>query len=340
MKISLKRIVLFLITCIFLVVVFVNLNISDLIKTIKNFNYKYIILLSFSAICSLSMRGICYKQLISKTVKAPLKELIPLCITGAALNIVLPARAGDLFRAWYTGSKYNADKVKIFGSVILERIFDGLVILCLLFLGLILYSKNQLALNLFYASAFVFITSLFVCYFAFKFNKTDCICKYIEEKTQILPDFFKKIIIKIIGCINKLCNSFINGFEIFQSPQKLIFVILSVVGIWFFECLCYYITIAGFGIDVNWTVVLFIMGFIALACMIPSTSIFIGPYQVAVISAFSIYNINKETAIAISIVEQAVVTLTVSVIASIFLFKNDISYKDIKQDVMCEKNTL
>ncbi len=337
MKISFKRIILFLITCLFLLLIFINLDFLELIKIIKNFNCKYIILITISIICSLSLRGVCFKQLISKTINAPLKNLIPLCLTGAALNIILPARAGDFFRAWYTGAKYNADKIKILGSIILERILDGIIIFFLLLAGLITHNTNPLALKLLYCAGFFFISCLLIAFLIFKYNKTDTICNFIKEKADKLPKTISHIINNFISYINKLLNSFINGFEILLYPKKLIYILFSVFGIWFFECLCYYFTIQGFGIEVNPTVVLFIISFIALASMIPSTSIFIGPYQIAVISAFSIYGINKETAIAISVTEQAIITLTVSICATLFLVKNNISYKEIKQDVIPSK---
>ncbi len=333
MKFGVKRIILLLITCIFLYFVFVNIDLRELIHKIKNFDLKYIILLVISIICSLACRGICFKQLISKTVNASLKDLIPLCITGAALNIVLPARAGDFFRAYFTGNKYNADKVKIFGSVMLERVFDGIVIVAMLLAGLFFYNKNQLAQNLCLWAGVLFLGTLIAAFAAFKFNKTDLVCQYLEKKIENFPQKLKNICQLLIKFLNKFCNSFLNGFEVFQYPDKLLLVIISSVGIWFFECLNYYIMILGFGLNISASVVLFIISFIALACMIPSTSIFIGPYQFAVIAAFSIYGVTKETALALSFVEQTIVTLTTAIIACVFLIKNNISYSELKKDI-------
>ena len=67
--------------------------------------------------------------------------------------------------------------------------------------------------------------------------------------------------------------------------------------------------------------------------MVPSTSIFIGPYQVAVIAAFAIYNISKESALAISFVEQGFVVILTTIVAAIFLIRNNISYKELKEDI-------
>lgn len=331
MKLSKKKIILLLITCLFLYLVFKNLDFRELIQLIQEFELKYIFFLICSIIISLSFRGLCFQLLISQTVKAPLKDLVPLCLTGSALNIVLPARAGDIFRAVYVGAKYNADKVKIFGTVMLERIFDGLMILAMLLSAIFLYNKNPLAEKLCFAAAIIFIGSLIFAFFTIKFNKTDLIFSFLENKCNLLQGKLKDFFISMIQSSNQICNSFINGFEILKYPNKLFLIILASIGIWSFECLNYYIVIQGFHCDISWSVVLFIIGFIALACMIPSASIFIGPYQLAVIAAFSIYGIEKETALAISLVEQSVVLITTAVIALIFFFKNDIKYEDLKK---------
>ena len=322
-----------LITLVFLYFVFVNLDFKQLLSVIKGFDIKYAFFLAGSILISLSFRGVCFKQLISKSLNAPLYDLIPLCISGAALNIVLPARAGDFFRAYYVGNKYAVDKVKVFGAIMLERIFDGLVILSMLLVAILLYNKNQLAQNLCMAAGAVFIVALISAFVMIKYNKIDSICNFLIDKTNFLPEKLKNIIHYVINFTNKICNSFVSGFEILKYPKKLMMIILACIMIWGIECLNYYFMILGFHCQVDWSVVLFIISFIALACMIPSTSIFIGPYQLAVIAAFAIYDIPKETALAISIVEQAVVTIVTSIVATIFLIKNNIAYKELKEDI-------
>ena len=331
MKNHIKRIVLLIITIIFLYFVFVNIDLIELLESIKEFDLKYILLLSISIICSLTCRGICFKKLISKTVNVPLKELVPLCLTSASLNILLPARAGDIFRAFFIGQKYKVSKIKIFGTVMLERIFDVFIIFCFLLVGVFIYHRNEIAIKL---CSFAGICILIVITFTiitFKYNKMDELCCLIINKTKSLP--FSNLIQKGINFTNKTCNSFFNGFEIIDAPQKILAVIIASFGIWFFECLNFFITIQGFGYNLHWSVTIFIICFIALACMVPSTSIFIGPYQLAVITAFAIYDVNKEGALAISFVEQTIVTIVTSIFALLFLLKNNISFEDLKKDI-------
>lgn len=331
MKIRFKRIILLLITLIFLYFVFVNIDINELLIVIKKFDIKYLFLLVLSITISLSFRGLCFKYLIAKSANPPLKVLAPLCISCAGLNIVLPARAGDFFRAFFIGQKYGVDKVKVFGTIMLERIFDVFTIFCFLMVGVFVYNRNEIAMSLCSFAGTCILFGIIFAVLTYKYNKTDAICNFLTDKTNHLA--IGTFIEKIISFINKLCNSFFNGFEVIDSPKQIFQALLASVFIWAFECLNFLIVIKGFGFELHWSVSLFIISFIAMACMIPSTSIFIGPYQLAIITAFSIYNVNKETALAISFIEQGIVTITTCLVAVLFLLKNNISFKTLRKDI-------
>lgn len=329
---NIKRLILLLITFIFLYFVFVNVNFSAFTELIQKFDYKYILLLILFIFMSMTCRAFCFKFLLSKTLKNPsIIELILLCFSGSALNILLPARAGDIFRSYYTGDKYNIDKVKILGTVLFERILDVIVIFSLLIFGIMFYHRNPLAEKLCLFAGILFIVALIISIIMYKKNKADTFCKFIINKTSSFP--FSSFIEKGVSSINRICNSFFDGFEVIDSPKNIFMALIFSIGIWFFECCCYYSIILSFGCHIHWSVTIFIISFIALACMIPSTSIFIGPYQLAIISAFAIYNVPKEPALAMSIVEQTVVTLFTSLVAFIFLVKKNISYKELKNNI-------
>ncbi len=327
----LKKIILLFITFLFLYFVFVNLDLKELISIMKDFNIKYFFLLMLSVIISQSFRGLTFTFLMSKTAKLRLREIVPLCLTSSCLNIFLPARAGDIFRAFFVGQQYDINKIKVFGTVMLERIFDTISIFCLLALGIFIYHRNTIAVHLCTFAGFIIVVGILFVVITYRYNNTEKICNFIIDKTKNFP--FAFYINKFVMFTNKTCNSFFHGFEVINSPVEIIKVILASFGIWIFECINFYIVIHGFGYNIHWSVSLFLIGFIALACMVPSTSIFIGPYQMAVISAFAIYDVNKEAALAISFIDQAGIMIISSVIAAIFLLKNNISLKELKEDI-------
>ncbi len=323
-KIS-KRIILLFITLIFLYFVLCNLDFKELLSVIKTFNLKYIPLLIISILSSLSLRGLIFKQLLAKNVKAPILELSHLCITTAAMNIILPARAGDIYRAFYIGSKYNTDKIKIFGTVMFERIFDIMVIFSFLLAGVFIYHRSLIAMKLCFFAGSSMLIGFFTALAAYHYNK--------KEKLKTDKNPLSGLIDKVIHFINNVFNSFLRGFEAVESPRCILGAIITSFAVWFLECMNFYIVMLGFNCNIHWSVTLFLISFIALACMIPSASIFIGPYQMAVISAFNLYNVNKETALAVSITEQSIVAITTAIAAIIFFVKNNISYKELQKNI-------
>ena len=150
----------------------------------KTFKPIYALYLSLCIFCPFIFRSLCFKVLMSNSVKLPLKELVPLCMTAAIINITVPARAGDVFRAFFIGQKYKIDKLKVFGTVMFERIFDTLSIVFMLLIAVAFYHKTPLAQNMCIVGGILLFLMILLTIYAYKYNKTDQICSFLTEKTK------------------------------------------------------------------------------------------------------------------------------------------------------------
>ena len=88
--------------------------------------------------------------------------------------------------------------------------------------------------------------------------------------------------------------------------------------------------IESFDLGLGFSAALFVLSLISFSTMIPSTSVFLGPYQYAYILALGIYNIPKSTALAVSTVHQAVLMVILTIIGGFYLMRFNISLDDIK----------
>ena len=57
-------------------------------------------------------------------------------LTGFAANYVLPGRIGELFRADYAHRVFNMSRFTSLGTIVVERVCDGIVLVCALWIGL------------------------------------------------------------------------------------------------------------------------------------------------------------------------------------------------------------
>lgn len=327
---SKRKIVALFITILLLCLIFYKINWSELIQTFKSFNFKNIWLIVPLYILTLYIRGIRWKALLLNDSKYSSLHLGEVFTVGSMLNIFLPARAGDVYRAYYLGSVKGEKKMKVFGSIILERTLDGISVFFMLLAAILLYCKQQWILHIAYGIGALFIGSLILFYVIFKFNKIDFICGKLSCIAQKLP---KKFVNSAVSAIDKLCNytkSFMEGFVVLDYPKYWWLACFTSIVVWGIEAYVAFLIVDSFGLGLGFSAGLFVLSLISFSTMIPSTSVFLGPYQVAYIMALGIFGVEKSTALAVSTVHQTLLMIILTVIGGYYLLKFNISMKDIE----------
>ena len=322
-----EKIIGLLITLVFIALICWNLDFKQLIETFKIFNYKILILFIPLYVLSLYLRGVRWKYLLCGDKRFTIKESFLVFTAGSALNSYLPARAGDLWRAFHTGKKLDESKMKILGSIILERLIDGVSILLILAFAVLTYFKHPWVLNITYIASGIFLGGLIVFFLIFKFNKTDAFFNKLIQIPALSK--FEPVFIKISGVISR----FMEGFQALNKPKYLLIAFVTSCLAWWIECFITYVLILGFGHHYGFSIGLFIISFIALSTFIPSSSVFVGPYQYAYILALGIYHIDKSNALGIAFIHQITIMLTITVISMIYFLFTNTNIKEIKEEI-------
>lgn len=325
-----KKIFALLITIAFLVLIFYKIDLATLLKTFRLFDLKNLWGIVPVYISTLYLRGIRWKSLLLDNPKYSAFHLGVVFTVGSMLNIYLPARAGDVYRAYYLGDTKQEKKMKLFGSIILERTLDGICVFLILLFAILSYSKQQWILNLAYLIGLLFIGSFVGFYLVFKFNKVDFICSKLIKFSKKLPHFISGHAVSLVEQINIHTNSFIEGFEVLNSFKYSAQAFVMSLIIWAIECYVAFMIINSFHINLGFSAALFVISLISFSTMIPSTSVFLGPYQYAYILALGIYSVDKSTALAISTVHQGILAIILTVIGVFYLLKFNFSLKKIE----------
>lgn len=249
---------------------------------------------------------------------------------GSMLNTFLPARAGDLYRACYLGEIKSEQKMKVFGSVIFERIMDGIAVLILLVAALFMHNGSGFLLNTAYLAGGLFLFGFIFAYWMFKYNKTDIIFTRIEN-------FFRKYsftkIADLTVSIKNYTKSFISGFEVFSCNKCLFNAFVLSLIIWIIETVIAYMVMISLNLPITITSALFVTSLTSLSTVIPSTSVFLGPYQYAYIIALGLNTplITKSSALACATVHQAILILILTILGNIWLLKFNITLPKLKK---------
>lgn len=326
-----KKILALIITLALLVLVFYKIDWNELVKTFNDFDCKNMVLIVPFYLLTLYLRGIRWKALLLNNPKYSPLHLGEVFTVGSMLNIFLPARAGDVYRAYYLGEIKGEKKMKVFGSIILERTLDGISVFLLLLLAVLLYCKQAWILHLAYGIGALFLGSLIFFYVVFKFNKIDEICSFLKKLTS---GFNEKLLSASHKFIDNICShvkSFMEGFEVLDNPLCWTIACVTSLVVWGIEAYVAYLIVDSFSLGLGFAAGLFVLSLISFSTMIPSTSVFLGPYQVAYIMALGIFGIEKSTALAVSTVHQGLLMIMLTVVGGFFLLKFNISMKEIKK---------
>ena len=322
-----EKIIGLIITLIFIALICWNLDFRQLVATFKIFDYRVLLVFIPLYIFGLYLRGVRWKYLLCDSKKLTVKEAFFAFTTGNTINSYLPARAGDFWRAFHIGKKLEESKMKILGSIILERLIDGISVLLILAFAVLTYFKHPWVLNITYIASGLFLGSLVVFFLIFKFNKTD----WFFNKLSNFPALskFEPVFTKI----SDIMNRFMEGFQALNKPHCLFMAFATSCLAWGIECVITYVLILGFGQHYGFSIALFIISFIALSTIIPSSSVFVGPYQYAYILALGIYHIEKSNALGIAFIHQITIMLTITVISMIYFLFTNTKIQDIKEEI-------
>ena len=323
-----KKFLVIIFTIILLVLIFYKINFSILIETFKNFDYKIIPTTVLLYVFTLYLRGLRWKKLLPNNNKYTAMTLSEIFTIGSMLNVYLPARAGDFYRAYLLGNRATENKMKIFASIILERIFDGIALFLILLTAVLMACRQPWIVKLTTAAGAIFVFSVIAAYIIFKYNKTDTIFGFLIKFSDKYCSKLSEVLIKL----KEHTNNFVSGFEpVCSIKTNLISTILS-LAIWMLECLITYYVLVGFNISVSSVSCLFIIGLTSFSTMIPSTSVFLGPYQYAYILALGIFGISKSASLAIATVHQSILILVLTIAGLILALKYNLSFKHINKE--------
>ena len=217
---------------------------------------------------AIAIRIVRWRLLLSGTGRLSLGQVSQALIVGYAVNNVLPARLGEIFRADFLRRRFGVSRSAALGSIIVERLMDGMSVVLLLGVGLTAVdSFNNKTLS----SAAI----------------AGCALVVIGLATVYAMIFWhERLPLARLPWLEKRVRTFVQGMMAVRGPQFVKALILTAV-VWCFEAAAVYLIMRGFGIDVTFLGASLTIGAAALSTLLPSAPGYLGSLQVAFVLAYS-----------------------------------------------------
>jgi len=285
-------------------------DLGKIVDALRGANYVWFLPAVVIYLASIWVRAIRYRYLVRDLAKVSTAQLFPImCIAFMANNLV-PARAGELVRAYVLGEKYGVNKVSALGTVVVERLFDGLTLLLFLLGTVFVLGANNALHGLAAISAVVFIAAL--CVFG-------AILRWPRRSETVLHRLVDLLPVRLRPLGRNLCTSLLDGMVALRHVDTLVAVLICSPLAWVMEAVVFLLVGRSFGINLNigWFIMALSAGNLALAA--PSSQGGIGPFEFFAKQVLVFAGVGANAAAAYSLAVHALVILPITVLGLIFL---------------------
>jgi uncharacterized protein (TIRG00374 family) len=259
-----------------------------------------------------------------KSIKT--RTIFPIVAIGYMGNNIYPARAGEVLRAVVLKRKEAVPISASLATVIVERVFDGVVMLGFVFLNLPELATltgssgfigNIQALALWGAAAF--IGALLVFMVAAMFPS---LAVMISDKIigVLIPQKFREKVFEI-------AQKFLEGLESLRSPKAAMMVLLTSVVIWLLETGKYWFVMQAFDFEVSFFALMLMNGIVNLATTIPSAPGYLGTFDGPGIAVLSAFGVDQGVATGYTLVLHAALWLPITVLGAYYMIREGIRWQ-------------
>lgn len=287
-------------------------------------NYWYMFPAVFVLFIALSVRCVRWSILMRPVASISPPKLFSYQIIGYMANNLLPARAGEVVRAVVLGKRENVSRVATLGTIGVERLFDGTVLVLLLLVSSAFVGFNDDRLRIIaIVSSILFILALTVFY----------LLTLSEQRAKQLMYWMAGFLPKRLESqATDIADSMVLGLRSVHDVRTLVMVLLLSAAAWTIEAGAYAIIGIGFDLNVSFSHYCMLLAASNLAIIIPTFFGGTGPFEWAAKLVLIGAGVPSGLAAAYAIIAHAVIFIPTTILGLILLWSFGISLVRITRE--------
>ncbi|MBE0698812.1 MAG: flippase-like domain-containing protein [Anaerolineaceae bacterium] len=318
-----------IISVFFLYISLRGLALADFWQALQNANYWWLIPGVAVYFIGVWVRAWRWHYMLRPLKKIPTQTMFPIVAIGYMGNNIYPARAGEVLRAAMLKQREGVPISASLATVVVERIFDGVVMLAFVFLNLpelarltgvslkvagMNISIPQLAL----IGTVIFAGALGVFMLAAMFPRfSEKIVDWLV--LHIVPVRYKTQ-------TRDISIRFLSGLESLRSPFEALMILFTTVIIWLLETGKYWFVMHAFPFQVSFFTLMLMNGIVNLATTIPSAPGYVGTFDAPGIAVLVAYRVNQAIAASYTIVLHVALWFPITLLGAYFYWRQPLRW--------------
>ena len=323
---NLRLVIGVLISAVFIWLALRGLHLPDVWVSLRSADYVWLlpsIAVYFLAVWARTWR---WDYLLRPMKQIPLRRLFPVVVIGYMGNNVYPFRAGEILRAFVLRQQEDVSMSSSLATIVVERVFDGLVMLLFVFVALPFapLPSDSIRLVVIIGST-VFLGALLV-FFA---------VAAVPQRFMLVTEWFVNRLLpeRLHAPILDFAHRFIIGLAALRSGRGLVMIFLTSVVIWLLETVKYWFVMHAFDFTVSFFALMLMNGVVNLATTLPSAPGYIGTFDGPGIAVLSLYGVDPAIATAYTLTLHAALWLPITLLGIYYMVRIELRWADIGRAV-------
>lgn len=313
-----------LISVFFLWLALRGLKLGEVLQSIGDANFWWLIPSVATYFVAVWVRTWRWDYMLRPLKHIPVRRLFPVVVIGYMGNNIYPFRAGEVLRSYVLRRQEDVPMSASLATVIVERVFDGLVMLVFVFAALPLApipSENIRSVVILASVAFF---AAIIIFFGLAADPERAMLLLTWLSERFVPGRFRQLLLDF-------AQRFLTGLESLRNFRNVLMIFFTSILIWLLETVKYWFIMQAFDFEVSFFALMLMNGIVNLATTLPSAPGYVGTFDAPGIAVLTLYGVEKTLAGAYTSVLHAALWLPITLLGAYYMQKNGIGWSDIQQ---------
>lgn len=324
MKSLIKFLLVFATTVGLLYLALKDIDAKSIVDTWREVSPGYLLVSIFFLTLAYLARAYRWRQLFPVTVDGSrFKNVFWIMIAGYFFNNILPARAGEVVRAFLMGRENKVSRLGTLSTILWERICDATLLTLFLAIGIsAIEGQSDWLTGLFYA-CLIFPVMMIVLLFVAA--KQEHLLSRLHRWSEVVPGHFtEKVIWRLETMIDYLRPMLSLGVAIRQ--------VIWVLIVWGLEVVSYLWIAKAFSVELPWSTILLFVAAVNFASLVPAAPGGLGAIEFVASKALIAVGVEEHLALSLVLCQHAVQYLFCAILGLYAVLKLHVRLAEVESD--------
>ena len=287
-----------------------GVDLGQLAHALRQMRFYLLILALLSVVLTFLAKAARWRLLFADSVVPPLSRAFAIICIGMLVNSFLPARLGEVVRAYLIGERGR--KSYALGTIVVEKVSDLVFLVVSVAILLTQHSLPPWLVEPARMTVLVMLVAVFACLF---------LAWWDEPAVRLLAFLSRVLPLKWRAWLDRQVRLGLTSLKVLRQPGLVLRLLSWSAFVWILGALTNYLVFLGMGLALPASVALLLLVVLQAGVAVPSSPGRLGVFHYLTVLTLSLFAVGKEEALGYAVVLHLVVYLPMLILGLWYLWR-------------------